>query len=952
MRLALLLKGAYIRIKLGLALLTVICIIIPTKPALANPGAVQWSTVDTPSAIDNVIISPSEINSIAIGIDGRTFYAIDIPNSKVYKSSNGGATWNDLSSHVASSGAALPVWNVAIAPDNPNFVAVITSDGGLPRNVFVSTDGGGTWQNTNSPVVDNINAIAISPNYGGYDIAIGTRTGTGNGNVYILKSAGSSNWASQGFIGDILALKFSPAYRTDLSLLTISAHSTSTYVNLGIHDSSANTTNWGTWGPAEVTTAGTGASPTVNQIITADLELPADFSGQTPSLRRMYVSVDAPVANTGIYRLDDTAAYLLMPTSAPLRISSIAYYGTYSSGKLLAGEVLGNPDSAAAMTWLTNAPVTCAGTCWYQAQKTPTGGGNSGFANAKVIWNPDGSRAYCATGSAALNNPADWPSGYLTGSPLDESAFSLSADNGETWNQLSLIDTEIDFLSDMAVTPASDIIYLASINNHGGINNFDSIWKTTGPPTGKIWERVLCLLSTSNDLVMRTSNAGNDPAIYFASRSTSDLRQSLDGGQTWNNTLPGVNVTDFAVTRIDNIPNIYILNNNYVRRGTTNGQTWQWSTAVDTTLDTGHSINATPTGVIAVGDNAEGMVAYSLDGGASFGRTIAIPEPGKMQVVADYRFRDALVLYAASDSAGSEIYNWVVGSNLNWTAMGSPGRGFYGLAQLGTLYGAWSSAGNTTVDRTLEPEKLGPPYIEWDRLTVGLTPGVVFTREPSSLKVSAGINLWAIDNRPYAATTGRLWNFYDCLSPSPQYTPPPPPSHEVLFQAPTATSPVADEVILVYLDTGNIGDIIFKWQHPTVAIEYELWLAKDKAFSQIVLKQVIKPDSEQLSGWALPKSVSLEKGKKYYWKIRVIQAETGETDNGQWSKVMSFSVASLPSEEISGPESTPVTTSNGAPKETEPSAWTKSIPLWVWIAIALLFTATPVTAFLVRRTKR
>jgi hypothetical protein len=952
MRLALFLKGDYIRIELGLALLTIICIIIPTKPVLANPGAAQWSTIDTPSSIDNVIVSPSEINSTAIGIDGRTFYAIDIPNSKVYKSSNGGATWNDLSTHLASSGAALPAWNIAIAPDNPNFVAIVTSDGSLPRNVFVSTDGGGSWQNTNSPTTENINTIAISPNYGGYDIAIGTRTGTGNGNVYILKSAGSPDWISQGLTGDILALKFSPSYRADLSLATVSAQLTGTFINLGIHDSSANTTNWGTWGPVEVTTAGAGTSPTVNQIITAALELPTDFSGQAPSLRRMYVSVDAPTANAGIYRFDDSVCHLLMPAPAPLRISSLAYYGTYSSGKLLAGEVLGNPNSAAAMTWFTNAPVTCAGTCWYQAQKPPTGGGNSGFANARVIWSPDGSQAYCATGSAALNNPADWPDGYLTGSPLDESAFSLSQDNGETWNQLSLIDTEIDFLSDVAVTPASDIIYLASINNHGGVNNFDSIWRTVGPTTGKIWERVLCLLSTNNDLIMHTSNAGNDPAIYFASRSTGDLRQSLDGGQTWNNTLPGINVTDFAVTKINNIPNIYILNDNYVRRGTSNGQAWQWSAKVDTTLVAGHSINATPTGVIVVGDGAEGMVAYSQDSGASFAQTIAIPEPGKMQVVADYRFRDALVLYAASNSAGSEIYNWVVGSNLNWTTMGSPGHSFYGLAQLGTLYGAWSSAGNTAVDRTLEPEKLGPPYIDWDRLTVGLTSGVVFTREPSSLKASAGINLWAIDNRPYTATTGRLWNFYDCLSPSPQYTPPPPPSHDVLFQAPIPTSPVADEVIPVYLDTGDIGDIIFKWQHPTVAIEYELWLAKDEAFSQIVLKQVIKPGNEQSPSWTLPKSVSLEKGKKYDWKIRVIQAETGETDEGQWSKVMSFSVASLPSEQISGPESTPVTPSNSTAKETETSPWIANIPPWIWIAVAFLLIVVPFAALVVRRTKR
>jgi len=954
MRLTCLLKGTYVRLGFGLALVAIICIIIPAKPVLANPGTLQWSTVDTPNNIDNVIVSPSEINSIAIGIDGKTFYAIDIPNSKVYKSLNGGVTWNDLSGHLSSSGAVLPAWNIAIAPDNPNFVAIVTSDGISPRKVFMSTDGGGTWQNTNSPAVDNIGAIAISPNYGGYDIAVGTRTGAGGGNVYILKSVGSGDWASQGFTGDILALKFSPSYRTDSSLVVLSANAIGSYVNIGIHDVAANTTNWGTWGPVEVTNAGVGTSPTVNQIITADLELPADFSGQAPSLRRMYVSLDAPAANAGIYRFDDTVCYLLMPTPAPLRISSLSYYGTYSSGKLLASEVFGNPNSAAAMTWFTNAPVTCAGTCWYQAQKAPTGGGNSGYANAQVIWSPDGSRAYCATSSAQLNNPASWPGGYSIGAALDESAFSLSADNGETWNQLSLIDTEINFLSDVAVTPASNIIYLASINNHGGINNFDSIWRTTGPPTGNIWERVLCLVSTSNDIIMRTSNVGNDPAIYFASRSTGDLRQSLDGGQTWDNTLPGINVTDFAVTRIDNAPNIYILDNNYVRRGTYNGQTWQWSTTLDTNLTTGHIINATPTGVVVVGDSAEGMVAYSLNGGASFARTTAIPEPGKMQVVADYRFRNALPLYAASDSAGNEIYYWIVGSSLNWTPMGSPGRGFYGLAQLETFYGAWSSAGNTSVDRTLEPEKLGPPYIEWDSLNVGLAPGVVFTREPASLKVSAGINLWAIDDRPYTATTGQLWNFYDCLSPSPQYTPPPPPppSHEMLFQAPTPTSPAEDEVIPVYLDTGNIGDITFKWSHPTAAVEYELWLAKEEAFSQIVLKQAIKPGSEQSPGWELPKTVSLEKGKQYFWKIRVVQAETGETDEGQWSKVMSFSVASLPSEKISGPESSAVTPSNGAPKETEPLPWIASIPLGVWIAIALVFIATLVAAFLVRRTKR
>ncbi|MCJ7655231.1 MAG: hypothetical protein MUO97_08060, partial [Dehalococcoidia bacterium] len=434
---------------LVLALTAIICLIIPASPPSAHAGTMKWSNFDTPSNMGNVVLSPSEINAIASGNDGSTFYAIDtdIANSKVYESLNGGITWDDLSSHLTSAGAALPAWNIAMSPDNPNFVAVVTSDGGQPRKVFVSTDGGGKWQDTNCPATSNIGAIAISPNYGGYDIAIGTRTGAGGGDVYVFRAVGAGSWASQGFSGDILTVKFSPTYRGDSSLVTVSTQVAGTYINLGIHDMAANITNWGTWGPVEVTTAGAGTSPNVAQVITADLELPADFSGQAPSLRRMYVSIDAPTANTGIYRFDDTVGYLLMPTPAPLRISSIAYYGNYASGKLLAGEVRGNANTAAVIIWFTDAPITCPEPCWYQTQKAPTGGGNSGFANAQVIWSPDGSRAYCATSSAPLNNPASWPGSYLTGAALDESALSLSPDNGRTWNQLSLIDTEISFLS-------------------------------------------------------------------------------------------------------------------------------------------------------------------------------------------------------------------------------------------------------------------------------------------------------------------------------------------------------------------------------------------------------------------------------------------------------------------------------------------------------------------------
>ncbi len=940
-------KSNRLKSYLFLALVAITLVSITAISTSVQAGTVQWTVVNTPSSQENVIISPSEINILAIGIDGRTFYATDVANAKVYKSTDAGLTWSDLSGYLINGGAALPVWNIVLAPDNPNFIAAVTSDAGSPRKVFASTDGGASWQYTVSPNVDNIGALNISPSYNGYDIAIGTRTGAGNGSIYILKSATSGNWAEQGLSGDVLALKFSPNYGADFSLIAITTDAAGTHVNLGIHDTAGNTTNWGTWGPVEVTTVGAGASPKVNQVITADLQLPANFSGQNPNLRRLYVSLDAPAVNAGIFRFDDTVCRLLMQTALPLRISSIAYYGSYDSGKLLAGEVQGNANSAEVMTWFTNTPVECTGTCWLQARKPPTGGGNSGFANTRVVWSPDGSRAYCGTSTAILNTAADWPGGYLTGSPLDESAFSVSLDNGETWNQLSLIDTEIDFLSDVAVAPASDVIYLASVNDHGGLNNFDSVWRTTALTTRQTWERVLCLLSASDDLIIRTSNTSNDSAVYLASRSTDDLKQSPNQGQIWSNALPGVSITDFAVTSIDNAANIYVLSNNYIRRGTTNGQAWQWSTKVDTGLGSGYSISAAPTGVITVGDSSEGAVSYSLDAGNSFTLTPAIPEPGQMQVLADYRFRNALPLYAASNNPNSEIYYWLVGNSINWTAMGSSGRSYYGLEQLYTFYGTRSDDGGTAVDRTLEPEKLEPPYIEWDTLHVGLTPGVIFTREPSSLKVSAGINLWAIDNRPYTATTGRLWNFYDCLSPSPQYTSPAPPSHEELFQAPIPISPSDGAVIPVYLDTGRIRDVTFEWRHLTAAQEYELWLAKDQTFNQIVLQQTIPIEGNQSPRWTLSDTGNLQQGQQYFWEIKVIKAETGETGEGQWSKVMSFTTASTPKEQGPPPgDNAQVPPANDVPLESGSGLLSGNIFLWIGITLTILLVAISVAVFI------
>jgi len=738
-----------------------------------------WSTVDTPGSQFQTLTSPCEIDFLAVSRDGRTFYTSDTSQSRLYRSEDSGTSWLEISGNLISSGAELPAWNLAIAPDNSKFIAAVTSAGNRPRQVYISVDGGQTWNDTAFPAASDISALAISPQYGAYDIAAGTRSG-GTGDVYIYKTGGAGNtWAAQGLAGDVLSICFPLSYRSDPSIAVLFSTAAGTYFNAGIHDLNANTTNWGltySGSPPEITAGGAGSSPRAGQVVSGCLQLTADYSGQAPAMCGAYLSIDAPGSNAGVFRLDGTIVYQLMISQPNRRISSIAYFGTYASGKLLAGSVTGDSALGSVLTWFTDAPMACPTTCWYQADKPPTGAGTSGYGNAIIMWSPDGSRAYCGTGSAQLTGPASWPGAYLAGTPLDESALSLSRDNGRTWNQYSLIDTQISLMSDVVVAADSGTIYLASINNSGA--GLDSIWRSGGTASGKSWERVLCLPSAANDIILRMSNYGNDGAVFMSSRGTDDLRQSQDGGQTWKAQLPGMIVTDFSVTNVNNTRYLYALSGSYIRRANVSSPVPQWSQQVATTLSAGHTIFAAPSGLVVVGgDSADNRVAVAA-GGGPFTATAAFPSTGRIHAIVDYRFSNAALIYAAGDSADSDIYYWLIGASHAWDIMGAPSSSFWGLAQMGTLYGAFSMASTSAVDRTLYPESLGPPAIEWDSLTTGLPAGVAFTREPLSLKLSSGVNLWAIDNRPYdyATNTGRLWTFCDCLSPTPHYTLPQPPS--------------------------------------------------------------------------------------------------------------------------------------------------------------------------------
>jgi hypothetical protein len=921
------------------ALVSPVLIIVP-EPVLADSEMLKWYRIDTPGSVTgkNDLVSPSEVNRIIICHDGKTFFAVDIVDANnttgekaLYKSVDGGKSWSDtISQHLykAMSPAEknnFRIWNIAVAPDNTGFIAVVTNNSStnLPRNIWLSMDGGNNWQNTNLSGVNNINVIDISKSNSNYIVAVGTRSGAGGGNVYTLKYPSYNGWVNQNFTADIMALKFSPNYSKDATLAVIHSNGNGTYLSAGIHDTTANITSWTTIynNPLEITTSGAGTSPKVNQIISASLQFPSDFHGQAPSFRRYYLSIDAPVYSAGIYRFDDTMGYWLMPATNTKRIFSIAYWGTYSAGKLLAGEVHGNVCAASVMTWLTDSPITCPVPCWYQAIKPPTGAaGNdncigSGYGNAQVAWSPDGLTAYAGTASSGvLVSGANWPTPYLTGKSYDESSFSISRNNGQTWNQISLIDTKINVFTDIAPSPDCSTVYLASTNNNINCAGFDSIWKSQSSPIGAAWERILCKPTTQQPCASGQTNTSilrlagdkvNGQYIFWAATGTRALWWSADHGDWWGSMNPRFNIQDVAA---EDSNTVYILSViGQLQKLTYNNTGWTSSNTISTGLDTGYSIATAYTGItpdnykghIVVGGTGTGDsdAAYSEDGGKTFTViTKQLPTRDNTMVFASSSYRsDGYIL--AINSGG--MYAWGIYSGIitDWeTWWGGPSwpspvtglaisrnYGFY----FPTPASLWSPA---------------TPYIRWSAASAGLDTAISLGTQPTTrFRICGGIEygdlitVYAIDQRTYNPPVGGVWCYKDCMA----------------WQGPLPLDPISLNPVNFDSVSGRAGEVNLKWEPLCLSKSYRIQISKDIDFTTIMADigkswsgpfytpsnldkpaLIIPPGGGIITdvvgnNWTVP---PLEANHTYYWRVMVKNVLPGDNIDSPWSWRESFIV--------------------------------------------------------------
>jgi len=832
-------------IYLGIAvLMTLGLLLAPAMTPQANAADVdaEWDKVGTPYTDDWTVAPGSDIVVGAAIPGGSVVYVVgsgwddnDISTgnttAKLWKSEDFGVTWDDLSDNVwdvvedegfNSSNPNVTFNYVACGLDDSDFMAVAVVDDngtatpGLPSDycddtqaVVISDDGGDNFAWTGD--IDDSSAgsvlnrafdmkISNEDSDGDRNIALGG-TGTKNatcptGLVFRYVTGGltgghwvdASAYAGWDDSGDtslaVTKVAFAPSWLADNTVLALSHSATNTYLQTG------------TWGNTKVWNAP--SFPAAVAITGADgglwaaykgaaegLALPTDYEGRHANTRYAWVYVDNfPGGNeTGgvIYRVTNSAVVEVAQqiTGNPY-LASISYLGTIDEGKAIAGLLPGEGGCKGVQVYrndgISDMDICCER--WSEACKPPTG-----EKNAMV--------AYVAPNKAVAltaGNTTD----YLG---FDESAVSFSLDDGDTWNQVGLVDTYINYLSDVAKSPNCNKTWVVSVNYPRGSCECDSVWLKADPlPEASeysgAWIREWCgeLKGDDNGYdqagLLRLAPEETEEAltVYLVDRGTSTVYyDGTEGLGCWETGSSIVDeISDLAV--LDEATIYAVGFDAKVAVSDDHGAAASWSSTMDSKVDDGHTIAVLGEGNVLVG-GADGKASYSdddlatfNDGDASFTKLEDGLGEGNVHVAFDSYFDSNSVVYAAvgqatpNNTAENGIYRWTIGTSTSWKDLGACAGaatpyaaqlgydactevyvGYYGIVLSyaegnpktdattgGVLYATFYDADNVTtgVARCLNPaEDVACGGQSWDYLIESVADTAAFTLEPSSLKI-------------------------------------------------------------------------------------------------------------------------------------------------------------------------------------------------------------------------
>jgi len=469
--------------------------------------------------------------------------------------------------------------------------------------------------------------------------------------------------------------------------------------------------------------------------------LPLDYDGRDKNTRIAWITLNT--AKEGAFseqRSKGTIYRVVNGNAEPVTqqvpgrpwLGMVFYFGMIDEGKAVAG-VLGNGHVTGILTSPLQGLFLPTGGCegvqvyrndgisdmdiccqaWKPACKPPTGHG----AALSIIAPPGGTKVYCVVTALTIGMKPKQPG--LPGNihkydKYDEGAFSVSFDDGDTWSQIGLIDTDMDYLTDVAQSPDCNTSYLASVNlNLPGERNevaFGYPW-----PCGECDSVFFKAKDLSEDIIYArgyddtwfrvwnkelTSDAALNGAdtpqiglvrlapeeteeintVYFVDRGSDTVYYDGNKGLgCWEKGSSTVDeISDLAV---QDEATIYALGfDGDVAVSDDRGYAASWSSTVDSKVDEGHTIAVLGEGNVLVG-GADGKVAYSdddldtfLDAEAGFTKLDDIGD-GRVHVAFDSYFDTNSVIYAAVSNPyvnvdDNGIYRWVIDESSAFTDLG------------------------------------------------------------------------------------------------------------------------------------------------------------------------------------------------------------------------------------------------------------------------------------------
>jgi hypothetical protein len=373
-----------------------------------------------------------DILDISVAGDGTTIYVAAKSSASsrlLYKSTDSGTTWTDLSQSPGLNIAKTEL--IAVAPDNP--AVVVVADTTTPA-AYVTTDGGSSWSSLgpisggggSAAVIYDLDVSGVSNGIRYVGIAGTLNPGDSNapalfyfnlGNVaarwrdavYDFAAQGGSNLAINE-IDAIKAVAFSSSFPSDQTVTAVSEQTGTASKDGAIrfHMVSLNNKNWDnaagfTDYPVVIATS----SNIVFNVGHVSISLDPGYQAADSLQRITFIGFQATDSTNnrelgGIYSLNDITAKKIV--TAP--IYSVAFNGT----NLVAGAATSNA------TFYCSNPLS----------------GSPTINSTPLLKRPGGKTAVII--AWAGNN-------VVAGTSGRSSAFSLSKNNGQSFNDISLIDT-------------------------------------------------------------------------------------------------------------------------------------------------------------------------------------------------------------------------------------------------------------------------------------------------------------------------------------------------------------------------------------------------------------------------------------------------------------------------------------------------------------------------------